>query len=112
MQPHHGGECVSQHTLQSCSHSPCLQAIGNARTLRNDNSSRFGKYLKIWFDGEHCMNGACMSTYLLESTRCVRQSPNERNYHIFYQLCAAAGTKEVQLDLGQRSGMPCGCFIM
>ena len=65
------------------------QAIGNAKTTRNDNSSRFGKYIEIRFDQKNRITGAHMRTYLLERSRVVTQATSERNYHIFYQLCAA-----------------------
>lgn len=78
-----------------------FQAIGNAKTIRNDNSSRFGKYLEISFDKNHHITGAHMRTYLLEKSRVVFQAPDERNYHIFYQMCAACDTPELKdLRLG------------
>ncbi|XP_028257132.1 unconventional myosin-Va isoform X10 [Parambassis ranga] len=74
--------------------NPIMEAIGNAKTTRNDNSSRFGKYIEIGFDARYRIIGANMRTYLLEKSRVVFQADDERNYHIFYQLCASANLPE------------------
>lgn len=66
--------------------NPILESFGNARTIRNDNSSRFGKYIELKFTDRGIITGASVQTYLLEKVRLVHQMPGERNYHIFYEM--------------------------
>ncbi|XP_056857024.1 myosin-4-like [Raphanus sativus] len=67
-----------------------LEAFGNAKTSRNDNSSRFGKLMEIHFSAKGKICGAKLETFLLEKSRVVQLSNGERSYHIFYELCAGA----------------------
>ncbi|XP_010476915.1 PREDICTED: myosin-5 [Camelina sativa] len=80
------GRTVEQQVLES---NPVLEAFGNAKTLRNNNSSRFGKFVEIQFDKNGRISGAAIRTYLLERSRVCQISDPERNYHCFYLLCAA-----------------------
>ncbi|XP_008275165.1 unconventional myosin-X [Stegastes partitus] len=78
---------VEQAIVQS---SPIMEAFGNAKTVYNNNSSRFGKFIQLHFSEGGNIQGGCVIDYLLEKNRVVRQNPGERNYHIFYALLAGA----------------------
>ncbi|XP_016518587.1 unconventional myosin-X isoform X2 [Poecilia formosa] len=85
---------VEQAIVQS---SPIMEAFGNAKTVYNNNSSRFGKFIQLHFSECGNIQGGCVIDYLLEKNRVVRQNPGERNYHIFYALLAGASKQDKSL---------------
>ncbi|CAI9290550.1 unnamed protein product [Lactuca saligna] len=92
-----GHRSVEQQVLES---NPVLEAFGNAKTLRNNNSSRFGKFVEIQFNDSGRISGAAIRTYLLERSRVCQVSDPERNYHCFYMLCAAPPGESEKYKVG------------
>ena len=86
------GVSVENQILDS---NPLLESFGNAKTIRNNNSSRFGKYMEVNFDKKNKIKGCNVVAYLLEKSRVVKQTANERNYHAFYMLLEGA-SKELR----------------
>jgi myosin-5 len=82
---------IESQILQS---NPILESFGNARTIRNDNSSRFGKFMELLFTGNGSLVSASIETYLLEKVRLISQAPGERNYHVFYEVLAGVPQKQ------------------
>ncbi|XP_044349471.1 myosin-17 isoform X7 [Triticum aestivum] len=95
-----GGRTVEQQVLES---NPVLEAFGNAKTVRNNNSSRFGKFVELQFDKSGKISGAAIRTYLLERSRVCQTSSPERNYHCFYFLCSAPSEDIKKYKLGDPS---------
>ncbi|CAA7049436.1 unnamed protein product [Microthlaspi erraticum] len=94
------GRSVEQQVLES---NPVLEAFGNAKTVRNNNSSRFGKFVEIQFNHMGRISGAAIRTYLLERSRVCQVSDPERNYHCFYMLCCAPEQEIERYKLGEPS---------
>ncbi|XP_037643194.1 unconventional myosin-X isoform X1 [Sebastes umbrosus] len=86
-----GTSHVEEALLES---SPIMEAFGNAKTVYNNNSSRFGKFVQLHFCQKGNIQGGRIIDYLLEKNRVVRQNPGERNYHIFYALLAGTNTQQ------------------
>lgn len=90
----------SSHIKRIVESNPLLESFGNAQTVRNDNSSRFGKFIELQLNGNCNLVGSKCRTYLLEKSRVVSQDSGERSYHIFYQMLGASPEQRSSFGLG------------
>ncbi|CAI4063540.1 hypothetical protein SKDZ_08G0660 [Saccharomyces kudriavzevii ZP591] len=94
--PANSNSIIESFEMKILQSNPILESFGNAQTVRNNNSSRFGKFIKIEFNEHGMINGAHIEWYLLEKSRIVYQNTKERNYHIFYQLLSGLDDSELK----------------
>ncbi|PIK54644.1 putative myosin XV [Apostichopus japonicus] len=98
------GTTSSHITEQILEANPLLESFGNAKTIKNDNSSRFGKFIEVFFNSG-CITGARTTHYLLEKSRIVNQARGERNYHVFYEMLTGMSQAErAKYGLGAAAG--------
>jgi len=100
---------IEQRVLES---NPILESFGNARTVRNDNSSRFGKFIQMHFDEKGNLIGASISTYLLEKVRIIHQHGEERGYHVFFQMIYGGSKEEKQSWFIDESTQPLDFYFL
>ena len=99
-----GGGAVENLEARILAANPFLESFGNAKTTRNNNSSRFGKFVELHFNRNYLVSGAHIEHYLLEKSRIIEQSDKERNYHVFYRMCKGSPDSMKQaLNLGDVS---------